>query len=132
MKLRFYLLICILALPRLALAEQDQAEREIQYLLQYVQQSGCDFNRNGSAHESADAADHLRLKYKRGNRYADSAENFIDRLASESSWTGETYTVTCAGITQPSGAWLHQALDNYRSDLPQAKSAAHAPQTPEH
>jgi len=38
MKLRFYLLICILALPRLALAEQDQAEREIQYLLQYVQQ----------------------------------------------------------------------------------------------
>jgi hypothetical protein len=132
MKLRLVLLTCFLALPGLTLAEEDTAEREIQYLLQYVQKSGCDFNRNGSAHDSADAADHLRLKYKRGNRYADSAENFIDHLASESSWTGKTYTVTCAGVTQPSGEWLHHALANYRSGLTQAKSAIPAPPTPGH
>ncbi len=92
----------------------DNADAEIQYLLTYVENSGCTFIRNGSEHDSAGAADHLRLKYSRGGKYANNADQFIDRLASESSWTGKKYTVTCDGVTQPSGDWLHQALDEYR------------------
>ena len=92
----------------------DQAEKEIQYLLEFVAGSGCSFVRNGTEHDPAAAADHLRLKYSRGGRYVDSAEHFIDRLASESSWTGKDYTVTCDGKTEPSGDWLHRALDDYR------------------
>ncbi|MEH6584910.1 MAG: DUF5329 domain-containing protein [Halioglobus sp.] len=92
----------------------DQTDTEVQYLLSYVQSSGCTFHRNGSDHESADAADHLRLKYKRGGKYASTADQFIDRLASESSWSGDKYTVTCDGKTQLSSQWLHFALDEYR------------------
>lgn len=94
---------------------EDQTDREVQYLLSFVENSGCTFHRNGSDHDSPDAADHLRLKYSKGAKYAGSAEQFIDRLASESSWTGRDYSVTCDGVNEPSGEWLHRALNEYRS-----------------
>ncbi len=104
---------CGLALP--GLADNDpRTAVEIEYLLDYVSTSGCRFIRNGSAHDPADAADHLRLKYSRGKRYVNSAEQFIDRLASESSWTGKPYSVDCNGRTEPSRDWLYRALTEYR------------------
>ena len=81
------LLILAVAWPAQA-GPESVAETEIQYLLEFVADSNCDFIRNGTSHESAEAADHLRLKYSRGRKYAGTAEQFIDRLASESSWTG--------------------------------------------
>lgn len=93
----------------------DQTNTEVQYLLGFVESSGCTFHRNGGDHDAADAADHLRLKYRRGGKYVDTTEHFIDRLATESSWTGRKYTVTCDGQTQPSGEWLHKALADYRA-----------------
>jgi len=91
------------------------ADAEVQHLLEFVSDSGCIFIRNGSDNNSADAADHLRLKYSRGKRYVSSADQFIDRLASESSWTGKKYTINCAGQVSESGIWLHQALADYRA-----------------
>ena len=96
-----------------ALAAEDY-DAEVQYLLRFVENSGCIFTRNGSDHAAADAADHLRLKYDRGGKYVGSAEQFIDRLATESSWTGRDYTVTCGGHTEPSADWLHRALEAHR------------------
>jgi len=111
-------LLCLALLLALATGvtamADDTAEREIDYLLGFVEKSGCIFVRNGTDHDSADAADHLRLKYSRGSRYVNSAEQFIDRLASESSWSGKPYTVTCDGTTETAGAWLHRALADYR------------------
>ncbi len=104
-----------LALGTAAALADNPAEVEVQYLLGYVEASGCTFHRNGGDHDAADAADHLRLKYRRGGKYVDTAEQFIDRLASESSWTGKAYTVTCEGRTEPSGEWLHRALERYRN-----------------
>lgn len=104
-------LLC-LASPALA----DRVDAEIEHLLDFVASSGCIFHRNGGDHDAADAADHLRLKLRRGGRYADTAENFIDRLASSSSWSGELYTVTCDDSTEPSGAWLHRELRSYREN----------------
>lgn len=94
---------------------EDTSEAEIQHLLDFVAASGCTFVRNGKEHDPADAADHLRLKYRNGARYVNSAEQFIDRLASQSSWTGQAYTVTCDGRTEPTGQWLHRALREYRA-----------------
>ncbi|MEP4146666.1 MAG: DUF5329 domain-containing protein [Halioglobus sp.] len=92
----------------------EKNDPEVEYLLSYVASSGCTFHRNGSDHDAAGAADHLRLKYRRGGKYVNNAEQFIDRLATESSWTGRKYTVTCGGEQQGSGEWLHRALDDYR------------------
>ncbi len=103
---------CLLASAQTA---ADMADQEIEQLLNHVGTSGCDFHRNGSRHPPAEAADHLRLKYRRGKRYADTAEHFIDRLASKSSWSGEPYQVECAGeAPQDAGPWLHRALGDIR------------------
>lgn len=90
------------------------AETEIRSLIQAVAESGCDFERNGSLHSAETAAAHLELKYSRGKRYADSAEAFIDRLASKSSWSGKPYQMICDGQTQSTGDWLTAALQGIR------------------
>ena len=108
--------LCLsLALPLGTLAQDVwETDAEIQYLLEFVATSQCSFIRNGNLHKPADAADHLRLKYSRGKKHVNSAEQFIERLASESSWSGQPYTVVCNGTTQPSKEWLYRALGEYR------------------
>ena len=95
-------------------ADSD-ADTEIRALIQGVAESECEFNRNGSLHSAETAAAHLELKYSRGKRYADSAEAFIERLASKSSWSGKPYQMICDGETQPAGDWLTMRLEALRS-----------------
>jgi hypothetical protein len=106
-------------LPALALvfgaATLADTGSEVEALIARVAQSECTFIRNGSEHDAAEAADHLRLKYRRGKRYVDSAEQFIDRLASESSWSGKAYTLRCDGVTETSRAWLQRQLSLLRA-----------------
>ena len=91
------------------------ADTEIRALIQAVAESECEFNRNGSLHSAKTAAEHLELKYSRGKRYADSAEAFIERLASRSSWSGKPYQMICDGQTQPTGDWLTATLQDIRA-----------------
>ena len=91
------------------------AHEEIRALIQAVADSGCEFNRNGSLHSAEAAAEHLELKYSRGKRYANSAEAFIDRLASKSSWSGKPYQMICDGEVHPAGNWLTATLATIRS-----------------
>lgn len=97
------------------LAVEPEADAEIRLLLDRVGESGCDFERNGTRHNSRDAANHLALKYDRGARYVETAEDFIDRLASESSWSGKPYYVICDDERATSGEWLHQLLVQMRA-----------------
>ena len=90
-------------------------DTEIRSLIQAVAESGCEFNRNGSVHSAEAAAEHLELKYSRGKRYANSAEAFIERLASKSSWSGKPYQMICDGKAQPAGDWLTATLGELRS-----------------
>ena len=96
--------IALLLLLATAVAAEP-ADQEIDYLLSFVAGSGCTFLRNNSAHDSADAADHLRNKYARGKRWVSSAEQFIDRIATGSSFSGEPYRVRCDEIETNSGEW---------------------------
>ena len=105
-------LVLSMALP----ATELLVETEINALLEVVAKSGCDFKRNGTLHSSPDAAEHLALKYSRGQRYVETTENFIDRLATKSSWTGRSYTVICDGVETASGTWLHAQLLGMRND----------------
>lgn len=110
--------VCGLVLPFGLLANDSLVEAEINALLEVVAKSGCDFQRNGSLHASPDAAEHLALKYSRGRRYVETTENFIDRLATKSSWSGRSYAVICDGVETASGPWLHaQLLELRRSTL---------------
>jgi hypothetical protein len=89
---------------------------EIDYLLDAVATSNCVFVRNGKEHDAQAARKHLQTKRKRGRRYFDSAEEFIERLASSSSWSGKDYTIRCGDDSQTAKAWFTIALERYRDD----------------
>ena len=95
-------------------AENTQAE--IQYLLNVVGESGCTFIRNGKEHDSADAESHMAMKYGRGKRWVNSAEQFIERIATQSSFSGKPYFIQCADqVPRPTGEWLAEQLDRHRN-----------------
>lgn len=90
--------------------------REIDYLLQSVEQSGCLFIRNGKSHDSVAAAKHLQMKRERGRRYYDSTEEFIDRLASKSSISGKPYLIDCPEQSPVKAAgWFLKKLEDFRA-----------------
>tara|TARA_B100000902_G_C27144847_1_gene830556 strand:+ start:159 stop:506 length:348 start_codon:yes stop_codon:yes gene_type:complete len=113
--IRLPLLLILLAGSISTALADTTADEEIRALIQAVAQSGCEFNRNGSLHSAEAAAEHLELKYSRGRRYANSAEAFIDRLASKSSWSGKPYQMICDGEVHPAGDWLTSTLATIRS-----------------
>jgi hypothetical protein len=97
-------------------------EGEIEYLVSAIGASDCTFIRNGKRHSAEDAEDHLRMKYRRGRKYASTSEDFIEYLASASSWTKKPYFIECEGQQAvPTREWLTAYLDEYRN----RKSAAH-------
>jgi hypothetical protein len=113
--IRMLVLMILLTGPIAAALADTAADTEIRALIQAVAESGCEFNRNGSVHSAEAAADHLELKYSRGKRYAHSAEAFIERLASKSSWSGKPYQMVCDGEEQPAGDWLTATLEEFRN-----------------
>jgi len=113
--IRVLVLMILLTGPIAAALADTAADTEIRALIQAVAESGCEFNRNGSVHSAEAAAEHLELKYSRGKRYAHSAEAFIERLASKSSWSGKPYQMVCDGEEQPAGEWLTATLEEFRN-----------------
>ncbi len=93
--------VLLLTMPA---AADETTDREVQHLLAFVEASGCTFVRNGTAHDAADAADHLRLKYSRGGRYVNNADQFIERLASESSCSSPLFLPLFLPLFPPSSA----------------------------
>jgi len=101
----------------LAAANTADAAAEIEYLLTTVGSSGCIFIRNGKRHSAEDAEAHLRMKHKRGKRYATTAETFIERLAGSSSMSKKPYYIECSSDEPvPSSDWLTRRLHDYRAE----------------
>jgi len=89
--------------------------REIDFLISSVADSSCVFVRNGEEHDAAKASQHLQMKRKRGKKYYDTTEQFIDRIASRSSWTGKDYLVRCGdGGAVTANEWFSDKLAEYR------------------
>lgn len=89
---------------------------DIEYLLVTVANSGCQFERNGSTHDSAEASAHMRKKYDYAKRWIDNAEQFIERIGTGSSMTGKPYHVTCDGTRYASRDWLTLQLSEFSKE----------------
>ena len=114
MKQSIALLVLLAFAPSLVRA--DQTATEIDYLLSTIGQSDCVFVRNGKEYDAQDAEAHLRMKYRRGKRYAPTTEKFIERLASMSSMSKKPYFIECGEEQRvPSGQWLTDLLSQYRT-----------------
>lgn len=94
------------------------ARAEVDALLTRLQSSGCQFNRNGSWYNGADARTHLlrKLEYLEKKDLVKNAEQFIDLGASTSSSSGKPYMVKCgAAAPVESKAWLNAELKAIRA-----------------
>ncbi len=89
---------------------------EIQHLLSAIGDSGCTFIRNRKQHTAPEAEKHLAMKLRRAGSRVKTAEVFIDKLASESSWTGKPYVIQCGDDSTPSRDWLTTELEKFRAE----------------
>ncbi len=90
---------------------------EVNFLLGYVEGSGCAFYRNGTWYDSKAAQAHLRGKYEFlvADSLINSSEDFIERAATLSSFSGQPYEVRCGGAaTITSNQWLRAELARFR------------------
>lgn len=110
MKYFSLILFMMLSLPGNVAAEN----KEIEYLLLFVTESGCIFIRNGGEHQAEEASKHLAMKYNRVSKRIKTAEDFIDKIASKSSMSGKKYQVRCDNKIFATELWLKEALTAYR------------------
>lgn len=94
------------------------ANEEITLLISQIEKENCKFHRNGKTYSAQEAANHLRLKVRRGTRYAKTTEGFIEKLASKSSFSGKPYYIECQQAELISMAtWLNTELASIRNNI---------------
>ncbi|MCE3260970.1 MAG: hypothetical protein K0R43_49 [Pseudoduganella sp.] len=94
------------------------ARAEVAALLDRLQASGCQFNRNGTWHSGAEAKAHLqrKLEHLEKKDLVHNAEQFIELGAAASSTSGKPYLVRCgAAAALESKAWLGAELKAIRA-----------------
>ncbi len=94
------------------------AREEIAHMISYLENSGCQFNRNGTWYGTKEAVAHISRKYEYllDKGLVSSAETFIDRAATESSMSGRPYLVMCgAGAPTESATWFKAELASFRA-----------------
>ena len=99
----------------------EAARGEIGALIGALDGSSCRFQRNGSWHDAAEARAHLQRKYdyllKKDK--VDTAEQFIERAASQSSISGKAYRIACPGQPEQTAAvWFTARLKALRQRTP--------------
>jgi hypothetical protein len=112
------LVLCALRFGPLQAQQPPAMQVEVNYLLSYVETSGCSFYRNGSWYDGARARAHLQTKYDymAARKLVGSADEFIDKGASKSSFSGKPYRIRCGmAAAVDSGPWFHEVLERFRS-----------------
>src|SRR4249919_1231185 len=96
---------------------------KIQALISSVEQlKGAVFIRNGVEYDGAKAAEHLRRKLGYAGKKVQTAEQFIDMLATGSSMSGRPYRIRFAdGHSVESAAYFHEQLK--RLEAPSTRTA---------
>ncbi|MBA7848304.1 YfeK family protein [Klebsiella sp. RHBSTW-00465] len=100
-----------LTLPAFAKLNAYQEERINAMLDALGQKKDLILVRNGDAHTCEEAVSHLRLKLGNTRNRIDTAEQFIDKVASSSSITGKPYIVRIPGKSDENAQpYLHTLI----------------------
>ncbi|MCI5123173.1 MAG: hypothetical protein D3925_01525 [Candidatus Electrothrix sp. AR5] len=118
MKGRILLAFVTMMLTGIAQADVSPKQQpEVAHLLQFVKNSPCKVNRNGSFHHGQDAATHILKKYDYFRKKIKTTEQFIEYSASKSTMSRKDYTVRCNGAEEiRTRDWLLRELETYRSN----------------
>ncbi|MFM2344180.1 MAG: hypothetical protein RLZZ210_790 [Pseudomonadota bacterium] len=95
----------------------ENSKNEISHLLNYINNSNCEFNRNGTWYKSSEAQKHIQKKYDYAinKGVINSTEDFISYAADKSSMTGVKYKIKCAKDKEiTSSEWLNAELTKFR------------------
>ena len=99
-----------------ALAADTRMQSEIDYLIQSIQKSDCAFIRNGKAHSSTEAVEHILNKYDHFKDKIKTTEDFIDYCASKSLLSKKPYQIKCPDQEViESRLWFLEELKQFRS-----------------
>jgi hypothetical protein len=94
--------------PAVALSEEQKIARLIDGV---ASEPGVAFIRNGTPHSGAEAANQLNRKYQSAGGKGITARQFIEKIASRSSLSGEEYRVKLPDDSERSaGEWLTERL----------------------
>ncbi|MFV1985474.1 MAG: DUF5329 family protein [Thiohalomonadales bacterium] len=114
MKIIFVILSLLLASAVVADVPRNQ-ENEVKHLLNFIKNTNCTINRNGTDHSGQKGVKHIEKKY---NYYRDdikTTEDFIKYSATKSMLSGNYYTVQCPDKkTIKTQQWLLSELKRYR------------------
>ena len=111
-KIISFLVILLVAVSTGALAD---TQKEIEHLLDFVANTSCKYERNGTIYGGIEAQNHIKKKYHYFIDKINSAEGFIKYSATESTISGKKYTILCADIpVQNSADWLLEELKKFR------------------
>jgi hypothetical protein len=114
------LIVALNILPAVRAAAPAAAQTEINHLLGLIEQSGCEFSRNGTWYNAQRAQAHLRAKYDvlAASDQIKTAEDFIEKAASKSSLSGLPYQIRCGGgAAITTKQWFDAALVRYRNNI---------------
>jgi hypothetical protein len=98
------------------MAASATMDEEIDALLAAVSTSECVFIRNDKEYDVDKAVSHLQMKRNRGGRYFSTTEEFIENIASKSSFSGKPYEIHCGDSPpQTAGDWFNDRLAEIRT-----------------
>ena len=110
------MMLCMM--PAAHAAPPAAAMVEINYLLGLIEESGCEFYRNGTWYDAPQAQAHLREKFDvlAASDQIKTAEDFIEKAGSNSSMSGRPYQIRCAGAAAvKTSQWFSAALTRFRA-----------------
>lgn len=109
----------VLLSARLCADVPPDQKPEVEHLISFLESSDCSMVRNGGAHDGAEAAKHVKRKYKYFRDDIGSTEQFIELSATRSTMSSKPYEVHCPGEPPRTSAdWLLEELEAYRSENP--------------
>ncbi|MEO3991796.1 YfeK family protein [Pseudocitrobacter cyperus] len=118
-KLLCALVALLLTLPAWAKLNAHEEARINAMLEALSQQKTLVFVRNGDEHTCDEAVSHLRLKLSNTRNRIDTAEQFIDKVASSSSITGKPYIVKIPGKSDENAQpYLHALIAQTDKTVP--------------
>ena len=115
-----WLLLLGLLFAACAFAAPLTEQQKIDALIHGVEtMPGTPFIRNGTAYDGKAAADHLRLKLRNSWGQIKTANDFITRIASGSSMSGQPYQIRMAnGMTEDAEVYFRAELKRIEAPQP--------------
>lgn len=106
----------ILTLQPNTLADVPESQKsEVKNLLEFVETTGCTFERNGKKYNGERASKHIKRKYNHFRDKITTTEEFIEYPGTKSTISGNFYLVYCDESNPvESRDWLLEELTRFR------------------